>query len=1008
MLPYPTKSKRLQQSLLIHGRTSASTTSIPTTGTTATASTTTTTIPTTTTIGTTTTTPTSLSSSTLEPALLSAPLPASSNPTVRFPSTINSNASAGGLTGGSATERPMEDPVGSLSYHHAKPLSLAMPLPVQVSSVVAASMATTTTAAAASPLPTPSMSPASTPKLSPSGSASCYCPLELLEHPHQQQHASKGHLYFNDPIIGGSTNSKDHHHHHQINVSDPPRHHEQRVFPMSSSSSSSSSLSSMSTATDPLTSQLVPPAASALGSIPLSAILQRLPGVWYLTFLVFVTLGPIYSPILFSFLYVVMHGFFIVNNIRMAMSVRSIYLAAREHSSTDWAEKYCLTTGAASAADPSRELPLDDVMHVVIIPNYKEEMDTLCETLEVLASHSHALAQYKICLAMEATETGSDVKAQTLLRQFQDQFYDLTFTIHPSNIPGEVRGKSSNVSWAAREMARRSSPSSRSREILTVMDADTCFAQDYFSAVAYHYAVSKPADRKITMFAPCTVFDRNASSVPVFVRTADMVWSAGVMSNLAASSPIKVPCSAYSLAMDLAVGVGFWDTDPGSIGEDMHMYLKCFFATEGRVLVHSIASPASQCNIQGSSWFDTMRQRYIQSKRHMWGSLDAGYIIRRGLFALFAPGYDAPSGQLQEVPLIRSEETRGSQDIQISITKMMHLFHRIFEANMIMGQVFMLVFITSLTLPVANSPSPFAATFWQFFSEQEVHPYVNLAVGLGGYIRAVCTIPFLLMIYNYEKYFFWVSTERWIWSLREQVRPGSGQRVQPLGKRSQLVSTRSVFNVLDWFALPVCGILFLASPQIHAQVLQIFTDRLDYAVASKPTLSGKHNSHAPLTPPDTSIPLESVKVLQSNHRSITPPIAQLSLRTGSDLPYPTADSGSMAHSAVLSTPRDQGSSQGSFLFVRDTTGTKSSGSSRGDSGFYEFDDSSLLANGLPVSPSQFTPAMWKQHRPTRSTLSSEWSDGDADNDAESGISPSASCDYSFPLNADCSSAPQTS
>jgi hypothetical protein len=45
-------------------------------------------------------------------------------------------------------------------------------------------------------------------------------------------------------------------------------------------------------------------------------------------------------------------------------------------------------------------------------------------------------------------------------------------------------------------------------EILTIMDADTCFAEDYFTAVTYNYCVASPEQRKIMMFAPSTVFDR--------------------------------------------------------------------------------------------------------------------------------------------------------------------------------------------------------------------------------------------------------------------------------------------------------------------------------------------------------------------------------------------------------------------------------------------------------------------------------------------------------------------
>nr|KAJ3422894.1 hypothetical protein HK105_005770 [Polyrhizophydium stewartii] len=599
-----------------------------------------------------------------------------------------------------------------------------------------------------------------------------------------------------------------------------------------------------------------------------------------------------------------------------------------------------------------------------------------------------AAAAAPICLAMEASEKECEVKAHTLMRQYQDQFYDMTFTVHPAGIPGEARGKSSNVSWAAREMARRSSPSSRSREILTVMDADTAFAQDYFTAIAYHYAVAKPEDRRIMMFVPSTVFDRNSGDVPMVVRTADMVWSAGVIGNMHPDSPVKIPCSAYSLSLNLAIDAGFWDTDPTSIGEDMHMFLKCFYATEGRLITTPIFSPASQCDVQGDTWVKSLWDRYQQSKRHMWGSLDVGYIIRRALFALCAPGYDAPGGQLQEVPLIRSDQTRGSQDIQISVTKILHLFHRVFEANIIMGQVFMLVFITSLTLPVANSPSPFASSFWSLLSDQEVHPYVQLATGLGGYMRIFSALPSICMAIYYEKYYYWVSTERWIWSLREQVRPGSGQRVQPLGKRPQLSYTRSFVNLLDWAALPICGIYILAAPQIQAHIMQLFTDRLDYVVAAKPQVPKNHQDIAPMS---AGLDSESLEAVTVDPASV--PLVRLSF---ADAGQGASAASAAAAAAASSTARGlRPPRAGAPLSVAEEADGKSTISSRGDSGFYDFDDSNLPSSG-PVSPSLFSPTMWRQHKPARSTLSSELSDGENDYDAESGIVPSASMDFALP------------
>jgi hypothetical protein len=42
------------------------------------------------------------------------------------------------------------------------------------------------------------------------------------------------------------------------------------------------------------------------------------------------------------------------------------------------------------------DIAVDSVVHAIIIPNYKEEMDTLRETLEVLASHPQARDTYDV------------------------------------------------------------------------------------------------------------------------------------------------------------------------------------------------------------------------------------------------------------------------------------------------------------------------------------------------------------------------------------------------------------------------------------------------------------------------------------------------------------------------------------------------------------------------------------------------------------------------------------
>lgn len=105
--------------------------------------------------------------------------------------------------------------------------------------------------------------------------------------------------------------------------------------------------------------------------------------------------------------------------------------------------------------------------HLIILPNYKETLDTLRETLFVLASHPNAHQSYRVVLACEMAETGVTDKVNILIEEFSTAFFEISCTLHPRGIEGEAAGKSSNVAWATREMNRRNS-SYMMEQIITV------------------------------------------------------------------------------------------------------------------------------------------------------------------------------------------------------------------------------------------------------------------------------------------------------------------------------------------------------------------------------------------------------------------------------------------------------------------------------------------------------------------------------------------------------------
>ncbi|KAI9255223.1 hypothetical protein BDA99DRAFT_562489 [Phascolomyces articulosus] len=269
-------------------------------------------------------------------------------------------------------------------------------------------------------------------------------------------------------------------------------------------------------------------------------------------------------------------------------------------------------------------------MHAFIIPNYCEPEALLRDTIGRLASHRNAKTHSIIILAMEQSEAGYEEKGRRIQEAFAGQFLQFIVTGHPSNIPGESRGKGSNVAYAARHgCAELSERIDRRRVILTVTDSDSAIPELYVREM--EDTLNKADDPYHLLLAPPIFFSRNCFEVPAAVRVTDITWSAMVMSNLGNSRGIAFPCSTYSLSMVLAERVGYWDTGADAVGEDMHMFLKCFFKTNGQARTVPIHVPINLTNVQTNGYLSNINARYIQAKRHYNGVADVAYTLRNAM-----------------------------------------------------------------------------------------------------------------------------------------------------------------------------------------------------------------------------------------------------------------------------------------------------------------------------------------------------------------------------------------
>jgi hypothetical protein len=96
-----------------------------------------------------------------------------------------------------------------------------------------------------------------------------------------------------------------------------------------------------------------------------------------------------------------------------------------------------------------------------------------------------AQTNYVIILAMEASEIHHGTKSGNLKEHFKDNFLRFVVTNHPADLPGEARGKGSNISYAARKGCAEiiDSGIDQKRIIITIADSDSHIPELYNSEV---------------------------------------------------------------------------------------------------------------------------------------------------------------------------------------------------------------------------------------------------------------------------------------------------------------------------------------------------------------------------------------------------------------------------------------------------------------------------------------------------------------------------------------------
>lgn len=265
-----------------------------------------------------------------------------------------------------------------------------------------------------------------------------------------------------------------------------------------------------------------------------------------------------------------------------------------------------------------------DITHAIIFVTYKESYELIRESVKSYASSHYPSSRIILIMAGEEADKANFTEiAEKIRQEFGERFADFIVTLHPRGIPGEIKGKSSNATWAGKELKKYLDQKSIPYEnvILSNFDADTVVHPYYFSELTYRYLTTDIRTEKA--YQPTHMFHNNIWDVPVMIRMVALSCTFWRMAESMEKDKYK-SFSSRSLSFKTVVDVNYWDTSV--IPEDSRQFWSAYILYDGRHTVVPVYSPVYMDAVLSDTYIKTFQSQYEQLRRWAWGVCDFPFV----------------------------------------------------------------------------------------------------------------------------------------------------------------------------------------------------------------------------------------------------------------------------------------------------------------------------------------------------------------------------------------------
>lgn len=315
--------------------------------------------------------------------------------------------------------------------------------------------------------------------------------------------------------------------------------------------------------------------------------------------------------------------YWLLKTLYLSLHLRSGFRLMREYLRIDWlralqARDYPITPTAPSSWDA--------VHHLIILPMCGESYDVVRESFQSLAAANYPREKLIVVLATEARSGDTDQDtARRITEEFGNQFFTFLVTTHPANIHGELPGKGSNETWAAKEALKNLIDPLRipyDHVLVSVFDVDTQIPRDYFGRLTYVFLTC--AHPQHSSFQPIPLFLNNIYKAPALGRVIS--FSTTFWNMMQQARPERLTTfSSHSMPLKALAEVGFWQTN--TVSEDSQIFWQCYLHYHGDWRAEPLYYPVSMdANVAPTFW-RTIINLYKQQRRWAWGAENVPYVF---------------------------------------------------------------------------------------------------------------------------------------------------------------------------------------------------------------------------------------------------------------------------------------------------------------------------------------------------------------------------------------------